>query len=294
MEHLELATDSLRLLIAPGVGGSIARFDWVTPSTMVPILRGCAGPLQSPLDSACFPLVPFCNRIRDGRFVFRGREVVLSPNMKGDPSAIHGQGWLSRWTVERAHSRKVQLLFDHAAGEWPWRYQARQAFTLDSTGLAITLSCRNLSNDPMPCGLGLHPYFPCTAETRLATRVSHVWTIDEQILPVERIAAAGRYDLSGAPICSRGLDNGYDGWSGQADIETSGAPFALVLSSPATEYFQLYSPASGGLFVAEPVSHANNALGTNEEQWPSLGMRVLEPGEEIALGMRLEVRNTAH
>ena len=54
-------------------------------------------------------------------------------------------------------------------------------------------------------------------------------------------------------------------------------------------FFQLYSPADGGIFVAEPVTHANAALNAPEAQWPELGMRVLEPGEAMRLDMRLEV-----
>jgi len=42
--------------------------------------------------------------------------------------------------------------------------------------------------------------------------------------------------------------------------------------------------------VAEPVSHANAALNEPEADWAELGLRVLEPGEEMALAMRLEVR----
>jgi aldose 1-epimerase len=61
------------------------------------------------------------------------------------------------------------------------------------------------------------------------------------------------------------------------------------LSSPDADFFQVYSPASGGLFVAEPVTHANAALNEPEERWPELGLRVLGPGETISLTMRLDV-----
>jgi aldose 1-epimerase len=53
-------------------------------------------------------------------------------------------------------------------------------------------------------------------------------------------------------------------------------------------FFQLYSPALGGIFVAEPVTHANAALNAPENQWLELGMRVLDPGESIDLTMRLD------
>jgi aldose 1-epimerase len=141
----------------------------------------------------------------------------------------------------------------------------------------------------MPCGLGFHPYFPCTAQTELATSVDHVWTVDAAILPVERVPAIGRYDVSGGPVCGRSLDNGYDGWSGEARIRTPGAPFALRMSSPDAGFFQLYSPGEGGLFVAEPVSHANAALNAPEADWPALGLRVLAPGEGMRMRMRIEV-----
>ena len=43
----------------------------------------------------------------------------------------------------------------------------------------------------MPCGLGQHPYFPCGPETRIDTQVADVWTIDEHVLPVEKVPADG-------------------------------------------------------------------------------------------------------
>ena len=63
----------------------------------------------------------------------------------------------------------------------------------------------------------------------------------------------------------------------------------LEVVSANASFFQLYSPKDGGLFVAEPVTHANAALNTPEEQWADLGMRILSPNEEMALVMRLEL-----
>ena len=38
------------------------------------------------------------------------------------------------------------------------------------------------------------------------------------------------------------------------------------------------------------MTHANAALNAPEAEWPELGMRVLEPGGEMSLSMRLDVR----
>jgi len=286
---LELSASPLTLELNPSIGGSISALEWRGGDRRAAVLRKCNNCPENVLKAASFPLVPYVNRIRGGAFTFRGREVRLRPNMPGDPSPLHGQGWLSPWQVERAGGADASLSFHHPAGEWPWEYDARQEYKLDETGLSLRLSCRNLSPEPMPCGLGQHPYFNCGPETRIDTKVTHAWTIDQQVLPVDQVPATGRLDLRDRNVCGQELDHGFAGWGGTARMTDPSWPFDLVLLSPDAHFFQLYSPAAGGLFVAEPVSHANAALNAPEEQWAELGMRVLGPGEAMSLDMRIEV-----
>jgi aldose 1-epimerase len=286
---ISLASGALLLEIAPHVGGSISRFDFLSGDKKLGIFRGSEGVLASPLEAGSFPLVPYCNRIRGGRFSFRGREILIPRNMESDASPLHGDGWLSPWDVVHAGTGEAEIAYRHESGDWPWSYEARQFFRLDPHGLSVVLTCRNLSSSPMPCGLGQHPYYPCTAETRLDTEVAQVWTIDEQVLPVEKIPAEGRYDLSNRQVCGQDLDNGFAGWGGTARMHTPGDPFRIEMHSADVEYFQLYSPRRGGLYVAEPVSHANAALNEPEERWAELGLRVLEPDEEMSLTTRWSV-----
>lgn len=288
-EIVSLRAGPLRVELSPLIGGSISAFEWVGEGAPRAILRKCNKQLQKVLDSASFPLVPYVNRIRGGRFSYHGREVALAPNMAGDPSPLHGQGWLNPWTTEAASESAAVLTFRHAADEWPWDYEARQQFALDERGLSLSLTCRNASAEPMPCGLGQHPYFPCGPGTRLDTRVTHAWTVDDKVLPVDKVVADGRYDLRERAICGQELDNGFGGWNGEALMTDPDWPYQLVLSSLQARFFQVYSPGEGGIFVAEPVTHANAALNAPEESWAELGMRVLDPGEAMSLDMRLEV-----
>ena len=285
---LTLGAGRLRLTLSPSIGGAISAFEWIGADGARPILRKCHSPLEKVLDACCFPLVPYVNRIRGGTFTFRGRTVHLQPNMAGDPSPLHGQGWLNPWTVEHESGSSATLVYRHEPGEWPWSYEARQDFSLDDGGLSIRLTCRNTSADPMPCGLGVHPYFDCGPETRIDTRVECAWTIDKDVLPVAKVPATGRYDLSNRLVCGQDLDNGFGGWGGEARMSDPDWPYALRLSSPEAKFFQLYSPARGGIFVAEPVTHANAALNHPESEWPELGMRVLDPGEPMHLDARLD------
>lgn len=282
-DWLTLRAGTLQLDLAPEVGGSIARFRVGDQDLLRPASVGAsdAG------DMASFPLVPFSNRIRAGRFTCDGREIVLAPNLSGDPSPLHGQGWRREWQVEQASEGGATLSFVHDPGEWPWRYEARQVFAMDEGGLSLTLSCRNLSPERMPCALAFHPYFPCDGETRITTGVTDVWLIDDQVLPTERVAASGRFIPSNGPVCGRGLDHGYEGWSGAAIIDW-GRGARLRMTAPCPR-FQLYAPAAGRLFVAEPVENANAALNLPQEEWRGAGIGMLATGEERALTARFEV-----
>jgi aldose 1-epimerase len=283
MNWLTLSAGDLKLDLAPEIGGSIARFRKGEQELMRPAPPGA----RDAGEMACFPLVPFSNRVRGGRFACDGRVVTLSPNLPGDRNPLHGQGWRNAWNVEKSDAAGATLSYIHEPGEWPWRYEAWQLFSLDETGLTVTLGCRNLSTERMPCGLAQHPYFPCDGATRLETGVTDVWLIDKNVLPTERVPASGKYLPSNGPVCGRGLDHGYEGWSGEALIDWGRD--ARVRMTAEAPRFQLYAPASGGLFVAEPIENANAALNLPQEQWEAAGLALLAEGEERSLTVRFEI-----
>lgn len=282
MSRVRLQAGDVVVELEPALGGSVVRFE----IGGAPLFRPAPESANDVLLTGCFPLVPFVNRVRDGVVRFRGREIRLSPNLPPQKHPLHGQGWRSAWTVERADERSAELLFRHETGEWPWAYEARQRFAVEERGLTVVLECRNTSATAMPCGLGQHPYFPCDAETVLDAAVTHVWTVDEEIMPVERAPATGLYDLRERRIAGADLDNGYDGWSGRAVITWPGMA-RLTMSADAPR-FQVYAPPTGEVFAAEPVTNANDAISRPESEWAELGLVMLEPGQSTALEVRFE------
>jgi aldose 1-epimerase len=282
-----ISAHGFALELEPAIGGAITAFR-LTREGRPPIalMRETApGPLGDALDAACFPLVPYCNRIRGGRFSFRGRDVRLSPNMAGDPSPLHGQGWRGAWDLADLGQDQAELRFLHDAGEWPWTYEATSRMRLEPSGLACRLSVINRSEEPMPAGLGYHPYWPVFPDTVLTTEVETVWTVDKDVLPITEEPARGRYDLHERLVDRAGLDNGFGGWSGHAEVRRPDCGLVITIESE-VRFFQLYAPASGGVIVAEPVTHANDVLSHPESEWPRLGMAVLEPDAELVLEAR--------
>jgi aldose 1-epimerase len=288
MADLILRSEGLEAGLKPEVGGAFTHFADVSGPEPIDLLRRSKPGFDDVLDSSGFALVPFCNRVRDGRFTFRGRDVQLSPNLPPQKHPLHGQGWRGAWTVLDSAEHFAQLGFHHDAGEWPWTYEAQLTVALTGRAMQVTLACRNLSEDAMPCGLGLHPYYPCNGQTVLDTDAQAVWTVDDEVMPVERVPADGHYRLKDRQVCGQGLDNGYDGWSGEARIRWPDKKRCLLLTSEAPR-FQLFSPSEGGLIAAEPVTNANGALNYPESDWKHLGLWVLDPDQSCEMTARFEV-----
>jgi aldose 1-epimerase len=282
METLTLRGGALGATLAPAVGGGIARFwseargaplDLLRPTTPDTLARGDPGGLGS------FPLVPWSNRIRAGRFVFGGRAIALTPNLRGH--AIHGLGHRAPWTVTDATEADAVLEHRHPGGEWPWAYRATQRITLAPTGLRLEMDVTNESDSPMPAGLGWHPYFPRTAATALHARVTGLWLTDAEILPTVCVTPPPDRDPSrGLAVDRVALDNVFIGWDGDAVITwpERGARLRLAASS-ALSALVVYTPPGRTFFCAEPVSHITEAFNLAAAGHPDTGMLVLPPGK---------------
>lgn len=273
---MELAAGDYRLVLAPERGGSILAFEW----RGIPVMRGACGP--SIFDVACFPLVPFSNRIAHGRFAWRDRTVRLGPNFPGadHPHPLHGFGWLSPWTIAASDGRSAVLVHEHAGGEWPWPYRAEQRFALAADGLTVTLALTNLGASAMPAGLGLHPYFPRTARTRYIGLHRGEWRNDPEGLPLALSEQPEPEDWwRGAPVGSRAVDTVYTRRSGPLRIIWPERETALDIE-PSTNlaFTVIFTPPGEDFFCVEPVSHMTDAV--NRDRADS-GMIDLAPGETV-------------
>ena len=122
--------------VAPEIGGAILSLSVGGVPILRPTLEGC----RDVLDTACFPLVPFANRIDSGQFVFRGREILLPEDPAAPPHAHHGQGWRRMWTADRTGEDYADLSLLHERDDWPWRYRATQNLKTTADGLSVEVS----------------------------------------------------------------------------------------------------------------------------------------------------------
>jgi aldose 1-epimerase len=277
MTLLALRTGRLGVDLAPAAGGSVARFicddiDILRPMTADAIASGKGN------DAALYPLVPYSNRIRDGRLLFEGEQFQLARNWPGIGHPMHGDGWAHRWDVVKSDAASAEITYQHERmaerGGWPFRYRARQHYHLDQASLSIRISLENLEDRPVPAGIGLHPFYARDPDGTLTCRTRFVWCADAEVLPVERIAVPAAWDFTaGRRPDSIALDNCFDGWDGRATIAWPSRRLRLdVEASTPFRHLVIYTPPRHSFFCAEPVSHANGQV----------GLAVLGPGSTLA------------
>jgi aldose 1-epimerase len=275
---LVLRHTDAQLLLDAQRGGAIREFSCGGRHVLRPTsITGASGPM----DMACFPMVPYVNRIAAGRFQFGGRQVQLAQNWTQDPHPLHGEGWRSAWTVKELSAGAARLQFEGGGDEWPWRYRAEQRFTLEPNGLAIELSAENLGTEPMPVMLGLHPYFYNASRTRLRARLPRLWRTDQAALPLEEMATPADWGFEPArPVTDLPLDHCFAGWDGVATL--SSAEQTIGLQAGNCSYLHIYVPAGRDFFCLEPLSAAAGALGRGGAE-----VQVVPPGERRAISLRI-------
>jgi aldose 1-epimerase len=277
-EHIELHAGALRLALRPDLGGCIAGL-W---HRHLPVMR-CSEPaaLAGVRQSACFPLLPYSNRLAYRRFRWKGQDYTTQPNFDDSPHSLHGVAWRRPWQIESSSALDVVLRCRHEAdAEWPFAFEAHQYFTLTPEAMRVQLVLRNTDPRAQPVGLGWHPYFPKRARSRLHLECGARWDNDAAQLPVRKVAQRG----IDSDLVHLDYDNGFDGWRGAARIRDE--KMSLQLSS-SLQRLVVYTPPQRDYFCVEPVSHVSNAIHMADPL--AHGLLSLAPGESAEAWMQLDV-----
>ncbi|NDZ96791.1 aldose 1-epimerase [Streptomyces sp. SID6673] len=131
--------------------------------------------LQQGEPYGCFPMVPWCGRMRDGVLDFGGVRHRFDRN--DPPHALHGIARDHRWETETSGT-------DHATlsrsldPQWPFEGTVTQDFTLTPGALTMRLGVSS-ADTPFPAQAGWHPWFrrhPVSGESApLAVDFAPAW-----------------------------------------------------------------------------------------------------------------------
>jgi aldose 1-epimerase len=153
-----------------------------------PVLDGFGEDAMPPVGRGQL-LMPWPNRIRDGRYSFGGRDLQLGLSEVARRNASHGLVRWAAWSLEEHSSGSVSLTYRlMAQSGYPWTVDLHVLYDVSADGLTVTQTATNLSSGAAPFASGAHPYLTLggtavddweitvPASTRLVT--------DEQQIPV--------------------------------------------------------------------------------------------------------------
>lgn len=173
-------------------------------------------------------LVPWPNRIADGRYTFDGEEFQVDLSEPGRGNALHGFGaWLDfAVSQQTASSARLSATIEARSG-FPFRLLIDVDFWLDDSGLHQRVTATNTGSRPAPYGTGPHPYLVAgpgrVSDWSLELPAAEVLEVtDDRLLPTGladvAVSGDGVFDFR-APraIESTFIDHAFTGLSRDAD-----------------------------------------------------------------------------
>lgn len=249
---------------------------------------------STPPKGAGIVLVPWPNRIRDGKWTHNGTTLQLALTEPAKGNASHGLLRYSPYTVvvQTASSVTLEATVFPQAG-YPFLIDTRVTYALTDEGLTVTHEVRNDGQDDAPVAIGTHPFFRIgdvpVDDLVLTVRADTHIDVDERMNPVGESPVDGtRFDLrDGRPVRDVDLDDGFAG----VPAENGGARHSLTApdgrevvlwGDENMRYVQVFTPRNfpgldGSLRTAvaiEPMTAPANAFNTGA------GLRWLAPDEQ--------------
>lgn len=279
MDEVVIADGPLEVVVLPEAGARLHRLRAFGHDVLL-TPDDPATHLSDPFFWGAYVLAPWCNRIEARSTAVGSRQVDLASNFP-DGTAIHGQVYARPW----ARQPDGAFVVSGGGDGWPWTYEVGMLVEVRGETLRIDLRLTNTSPDPMPAGLGIHPWF---------RRPLHV-AIHADEFYADNLATAprpepveGPFDLRTIGVMADDLDGTWTAL-GDPPVEFRWNDLGLratMRTTPAVPYIVAASPGRIDAIAVEPETHAPQALRRLLGGEPG-GLVMLPPGEALRMGVDL-------
>jgi aldose 1-epimerase len=286
-------------------GGSTAEVTQVGAALRAFAVDGVDLVPRYPLDTATpaasgIVLVPWPNRIRDGRWTQRGETRQLAISEPATGNASHGLLRFASYTVAARDESSITLAAAVVPQTgYPFHLGTSVTYALDGMELSVMHAITNLGAADAPVALGTHPYLSIgdvdTADLVLRSSGSMRFVADDQKIPVREEPVDAATDLrSGRRVGDLDLDTAFSGLARDSDgsIRTTlTAPDGRTLTlwqGEGFDYVQVYTtdryPGHPLALAVEPMTAPADAFNSGRS------LRWLAPGEtwELRWGIAYE------
>ena len=237
-------------------------------------------------------LIPWPNRLQDGRYEFDRQRHQLPLTEPEFSNAIHGLVRGAAWTIGERHPHRIVMKHEiHPQPGYPFTLALDVDYSLGQAGLSVQTTARNLGADACPYGCGQHPYLTvgtATVDTNeLRAPGGDVLVSDERGIPTGSEPVDGtEFDFrNGRTIGATRLDNAFTnlerGGDGHARVvlrDADGGRAITLWMDESYRYVMLFTgdtrpDVNRRSLAVEPMTCPPNAFRTGES------VIRLEPGQ---------------
>jgi len=227
-------------------------------------------------------LAPWANRLSEDAFFANGKKYRLNRdlgNIRGDQNRnpIHGllnysPYWIVTAVAANATSASVTSRLEfwkhpEMMAQFPFAHTIEMTYSLHQGVLEVRTTIENLSADPMPVGIGFHPYFQLHDAPRDQWKV-HLAARDHLVLSKMVIPTGERKPVEFAdplPLAGVALDDVFGGLvrdaSDRATFSVEGAHEKIsVTYGPKYTVAVVYAPLGRQFICFEPMSAITDAF----------------------------------
>jgi len=303
-----------RLVVDAGVGGSAGSPAGRSTAVITEVAAGLRSYAVNGIDlvetfaesvtppmAAGIVLVPWPNRIRDGRWTQNGVTRQLAITEPAKHNASHGLLRFMPYRRVAGSENSVTLaatIFPQSG--YPFHLETTVTYTLTAGGLTVMHGVQNVGADVAPYAVGAHPYLQIggvpTSELTVTVSAATRILVDDRMNPVGQEPVEGTADdlRTGRVVGELDLDDGY------ADLTVEAGRVSHRLSAPDgraltlwgdenMRYVQVFTPrgfpTATGADGAAPVAATHQAIAIEPMTAPAdafnsgAGLRWLQPGE---------------
>jgi aldose 1-epimerase len=289
-----LSNDTLQIGVSDSVGAGIHSLKYKKDSEWLDIMRPTPDEAVTNREAglfASFNMIPYSNRIENGRLVYNGKKYSLEIN-NSDGHTIHGDVRTRPWKLITHQQDMVAMEFDSRCFDdisWPFDFTSKIEYRLDGNILTTSMVLKNCSEQIMPGGMGIHPFF-----MRKLTEGDEVFVKIPTcgIYPGESTIPTGHWieipdDINFEQekrLQIMDLDKCYRVLNQPSYIRWDKSRVRLAMESDEIfKHMIVFCPKDNSeYFALEPVTNCNNAFNMKEAGIDDTGTIDLAPGQEMS------------
>jgi aldose 1-epimerase len=242
-------------------------------------------------------LLPWPNRIEDGRYEFAGTTYQTPLTEPARHNALHG---LTRWVnwsaVEQDPDRVLMSLVLHPQEGYPFSLELHAEYRLSAAGLTVRTMATNVGSQAAPYGAGHHPYLTVGMlidQALMKIPALMRLEVNDRLIPTGRLlpVKGTAFDfLELRPIGSLSMDTAFATLVPDSDglirvqVQAPGGTLAVTLwMEPSYRFLMVFTPDAISevsrrrrSLAVEPMTCAPNAFRSGD------GLIVLQPGQSTS------------